>query len=110
MVPVLVVRVPLVLVSGYVWFVSVPRVPVGLLVLVPASSIRHSGVIGQVHTGCGGHVRGGGHFGCGESVLFVDFASAQLTKHKKTATSSGKKFILLMTAGVLARNCTVVFV
>lgn len=110
--PVLVLRVPvrlLVLVSGWVWFVSVPRVPVGLLVFVLASSIRHSGVIGQVHTGCGGHVRGDGHVGCRESVLFVGRASTKLTKHKRTTTSSGNKFILLVTSGVASKELHTIF-
>jgi hypothetical protein len=68
--------------------VSVPRVHSGLLPLVLVVSVGHSAIVGQVHTGCGGHVLGGGQVGSKVLVSFADCAFAKSVKHISTPANS----------------------
>lgn len=108
------VRVPFVavlslpvLVSVLVLFVSVlvsvPRVRPGLLPLVLVDSVGHSTVVGQVHTGCGGHVLGGGQVGSEVFVSFGDCAFAKPTEHISTPASS-KIMLVFMTLIVITKT------
>lgn len=106
------VRVPLVavlslpvFVSVLVLFVSVlvsvPRVRPGLLPLVLVVSVGHSAIVGQVHTGCGGHVLGGRQVGSKVLVSFVDCAFAKSIEHIITPANSKIMLVFMIAAEIL---------